>query len=205
MELTLTGDNFYCHGLFIHQDSYLELLQLSDLHLKLHMSNANLRELPLQEHTMMIISYSASDAVKHIGLKAKVLVRELLYSPKHGFLCAIVKLKKNYTCHRIPFILLAKDPNLEFNTIIKILNGELPLRDVGQLNHFKFEEPLYVKGIIANLAAITHPIDTPDTTHTNDAIKITTQQEFYQECPVLKGPRGGKYILKEGRKIYVPS
>ena len=27
--------------------------------------------------------------------------------------------------------------------------------------------------------------------------------EFYKGCPVMKGPRGGKYITKDGKKVYI--
>ncbi len=90
-------------ALFIHEKSYIKVLQKANFHFGLHLLSHN-RELPLVKTAYMKLS---DKIIPNPGKNGNVSILELIYSKSLKLLICIAKLKTNFTCMKIPYIILA--------------------------------------------------------------------------------------------------
>ena len=239
--------NYNCfNGIFIDQDSYINLLRICDKYFDLDMTSSN-RKLPCQRHSYMLLSKNSRDLIKGVGKNASINVKSIFYSSQYNVLACIVQMKNNFTCNKIPHVILAKGSNVKNNalasSIVNELNGTIEdlytpikirgriglcintleeiLDDISIVNGISVQESNNIVTRPEAMFTVEHP-PPPSTVRSvkqfkesqldcedEDKMKITLSKgetetgETYQGEPVIKGPRGGKYIIKEGKKKWV--
>lgn len=248
-------------GAFLNQQSYIELLRITDSYFDLNMTRKE-RKLPCQQHSYMLIARSngQADAIwKGIGRKVSLNIYAVAYNEKYQVLFGLVQLKHNFTCNQQPHIVLAKANGINNVLVSKVLHDSSTRTQVLPVPH-------KVHGKIGVILDSGQEIITPDrkqidgidvyTTHNvvtrpevvytveqpppkqgdflspdefrkfaeqpkpqagqDEVMEITLEKtssgsgavatgETYQGETVMKGPRGGKYIMKDGKKKYVPA
>lgn len=128
-QVNFDGDEAFC-GMFLSQDSYVDLLDLLDQHFSLNMRTAE-RALPLLEHCYMLISRVGSrnasgfkqDLWKHIGRRASITVSSLIYNSEYGVAAALVQMQNNFTCNELPHVVIAKSAKFNMAVIGGILKN----------------------------------------------------------------------------------
>ena len=106
-------------ALFIHQDSYINALRKANFCFGLNLLSSSRRELPLVKTAYMKISDKGT--VKP-GKSARVSIMELIYSKTLKLLVGIARLKRNFTCMTIPYIVLAGSTN--DNIVTGLVSGK---------------------------------------------------------------------------------
>lgn len=243
---------------FLDQQSYKELLQIADTFFHLNMTTHD-RVLPCQKNSYMVLVRTPSPHLwRGIGKNISLTVDRIVYNRQYGVLVALVKLKHNFTCNKIPHIVLAKRDSVNNVLVARILDSESDSMEVAHLC-----SPHRVHGKIGVIIGSGEEILKPDTKTVNglevrttynvvdrpevvytveqpkpqtdstsskfvsfeqfkkmaqeagdkkdkDVMEITLKSkeyatgQTYQGAPVMQGPRGGKYIIKDGKKKYVP-
>lgn len=236
-ELGGSGPSF-CAA-FIDQPSYIELLRLSDHAFGLNMTSRS-RVLPCQQHSYLVLS--RSPPWKGIGRPVSLIVDSILYNAQHGVLLAKVKMKKNFTCNKVPHIIIAKRPgitNIVASHAIDDPTSKIQLctlrvqGKIGVMNNSKEEwiKPVKVTLDGMHVEATNNIVTRPEAVYTveqpldepvapvasksddkKDVMEITLNKSgpsatggTYLGEPIMKGPRGGCYIIKDGKKKYVPT
>ncbi len=254
-------------GVFITQDSYKELLTLVDSYFPLNMLSHE-RKLPCAKHSYMLITKSREHSKLwfNVNKKASLTINKLIYDEQYGIVSALVYLKHNFTCNKIPHIVLAKKNHINRATVNSIINNPSQTSYVVHL-----DPPFRAHGCIGVLAGsgeesdlsvmsgdvlmqrghdivarpeTTLSVENPDPDQSmiisldeykqnQDVIHVREEQadqgtdmkitltvptstaasaqkskeaiatgEVYKGCSVMKGPRGGKFIMKDGKKVY---
>lgn len=159
----LTPDNNAFTAVFVHRESYMELLKQAEMlfHLQLLCKTPSI---PLVKNSYMLISkhrQQPDSTCKNIGLKVNMKVTDLIYN-ELGILVALVYLKKNFTCNHVAHIILAKKPNISNSMINLILNGELA-ESSATISHLEsIKDTLVVHGRIGVMTGNTEecpPVD----------------------------------------------
>lgn len=244
------------NGAFLSQDSYIQLLRLSDTYYdSLKMSTPD-RKLPCQINSYLLISRSPDRLWHGIGKKVSLSIHSLLYNKEYGFLVALVQMKNNFTCNRVPHIVIAKNQNISNALISRVLDTEASAQPRDPASLQELYTPVKIHGKIGVmqgseeeiLEASTSYIDGIEIERTHkyvtrpevsmtvekpllrkpvtnakgdeDSMKISLEPrghagraghadidtgEKYRGETVMKGPRGGKYIMKDNKKVYVPT
>ena len=261
--LNVRDGGAFC-GAFIDQPSYVKLLKLADHAFGLNMTSKE-RTLPCQQHSYLVISRSRP--WRGVGRPVSLTVDSILYNAQHGVLLAIVKMKRNFTCNKVPHIVIAKRPgitNIIASHAIDDPTSKIqlcpPLRvhgKIGVLANSKEEwiQPVKINidgmHVVATNKVVTRPevvytveqpLDIPSPSPSSspssnpssqpapdnqrikpnikfkppasdDVMEITLETGSrsvatggtYMGEPIMKGPRGGCYIIKDGKKKYVPA
>jgi hypothetical protein len=246
-------------GAFIDQPSYIELLRAADAAFQLNMTSRT-RVLPCQQNSYLVMS--RSPPWRGIGRPVSLTVDSILYNSEHGVLLAMVKMKNNFTCNKVPHIVIAKRPgmtNIVASHAIDDSTSKIqlcsPLRVHGKIgvitgSHEEFVKPVRINvdgmHVVATNKVVTRPevvytveqpLDDPRPAPTplkvtpkpkasasasasaskSDVMEITLEKPgsdrgkgsatagTYMGEPIIKGPRGGCYIIKDGKKKYVPA
>ena len=247
----LSNDFITCfNAVFIDQESYIKLLNICDGYFGLDMIKKN-RKLPCQLNSYMLLSREQKDIAKGVGKNVSLNVDRVLYNSEYGILSALVQMKSNFTCNKVPHIILAKNKNISSNSVAsRIINGDTtgyetlyaPIKIKGKVGIItnSSEETLENINIVDGIPvqSTRNIVTRPEALYTveqppppsnilsfdqfkkqskelrnreDETMKITLSSgkdeatgETYQGEPVMKGPRGGKYILKNGKKKWVP-
>lgn len=137
---------FLFTGAFIHEQSYLRLIQMANLYLYLHLQTDN-AELQLLDYTYMYIS-DQNKVPELIGKKVILTVTDLYYSEFIGILIAKIFLKKNITDTLYPLIILAKRDNVPDEMAISLLSNDF---DVSNIRHYHLENFEKIEGKVGFL------------------------------------------------------
>ena len=254
-DLSLLSNDFTTcfNAVFIDQESYIKLLNICDGYFGLDLIKKN-RKLPCQLNSYMLLSREQKDLAKGIGKNVSLNVDKVLYNPEYGILSALVQMKNNFTCNKVPHIILAKSNNISSNAVAsRIINDStngsetlyVPIKIKGKVGVITNspEETLENINIVDGIPVqstrniVTRPealytVEQPppssnilsfdqfkkqsrELRNREETMKITLASgssvgldeatgETYQGEQVMKGPRGGKYILKNGKKKWVP-
>lgn len=136
-------------GAFITLDSYKQLLQSVDSYFGLNMLSST-RSLPCNKHSYMLIKKHIRDRPHQIwcgvGKKVSLVVHSLVYNQQYGMVCGLVHLKANFTCNKVPHIVLAKRKELNRATVHSILEADSP-----HTHRVNLPSPLRVHGRIGVL------------------------------------------------------
>ncbi len=132
-------------ALFVHQESYIELLKKCNFNFGLHLFDKNKRELPIVQSAYMKIS-NGLKKINLIGKNAKLTITEIMYSKPLSIIVCKVKLKKNFTILPIPYIILASRPNFPDKMIYGVLDKTH--ENMGQFYTIPLEEPYIIHGKI---------------------------------------------------------
>ena len=143
-------------ALFIHQDSYIDALRNASFCFGLHLLSSSRRELPLVKTAYMKISNKGT--VKP-GTSARVSVMELIYSKTLKLIVGIARLKRNFTCMPIPYIVLAG--SADDNIVSGLISGKYD--NLGGIVRHSVD--LLMKGKIGNASVDLCqpvPVENPD-------------------------------------------
>lgn len=241
--ISLTTDDIFS-GAFLNQKSYIELLRIADDLYNLNMTSKK-RKLPCQLNSYMLLSRKPEQVWKGISKNVCLNVVGISYNEKYGILAAIVQLKNNFTCNRIPHIVLAKRQGINNVLVSKVLmdsdtqtkplyashrvHGKIGIiADSGEeimnmgtklVNGITMQSTQDVVTRPEVVYAVQQPPPVKESRFKSmeqlqdEVMEITVEKgsggevatgETYQGEPVMKGPKGGKYIIKDGKKKYVP-
>jgi hypothetical protein len=168
------------NGVFLGQDSYKLLLQLSDTYFNLDMYSPK-RKLPCLRNSYMIISRSHHQLLHGIGKKACLTVDKLIYNEHFGVLVALVYMRNNFTCNQIPHIVIAKrDQNIHNAIISRIIDGECSDEFPSQVEQLC--EPIKVRGRIGIMIGSDEIIQS-DIKYV-DGVEVQETQKFVQRPEV---------------------
>lgn len=229
-------------AVFLNQESYRYLLDLVDIYFDLGIRNED-SELPCLIRSYMLISTNHNKL--HVGLNKKVSLKvdKLIYIQKYNIVVASVFLKNNFTCRKIPHIIITKRTDMSAQVVDRILNDEIsgdecdvktlhaPYTVKGRIGvlcnseeELSYDNRTEVRdGLTINYTGkrvfrpeVTHSVENTPPPPKKESKFITFEQfkndssesgskdlGFYQGCQVKKGPRGGKYIVKDGKKVYI--
>ena len=109
-------------GAFLSQQSYVSLLKQIDSNFSLGMLTDK-RVLPCERHSYMLLNKKEKQRWVNIGRNVRIKVHKLLYNRKHGVAVALIHMKNNFTCNRIPHIVLAKKNSINRATVREILQS----------------------------------------------------------------------------------
>jgi hypothetical protein len=199
-------------GAFIDTGSYAELLDIVDIHYSLGMKTSRCPYI-LKQHCFMIISKDIERICGALGKKVKLKISHLIHNSDLGVVAAKVILKDNFiTCNAVPHIVIACKEGLSHSVIRNHIDGEgsvVALREpcclsgmIGVLFNTDIEESPRVRRPEVTVCVDNCP--PPHADQTQDLGKIQ-EEETYLGCVVVKGARGGKYVIKDGKKRYVPA
>lgn len=193
-------------AVFIHEDSYIELLEQAEPLFHLNMFQKD-RKLPLREQAYMFIAFR--DPTFNQGLRVNVDIKGYAYL-ENEYLVALVYLRNNFTEFMNPHIILASRPGLSDDYIRRNLKGKIialpssitikgkvdvhtmPFQPVQSVQPVKrTPEPAEV------IKIMPHPLR-----ETSEVLTLASEEEI-DEPGVFKGPRGGKYRIVDGKKIYL--
>lgn len=224
-------------GVFLSQDSYLELSRLADNYFGL-MSRRPLK------FSYMLITRDQEHITKGVGKYASLKVDRLVYDPDSGILSALVAMKNNFTCNQIPHIILSgsgsgsgsasgiagsADADKIISSVVasaninKVKSLPIPIKVHGKIgimtgerahetssqgrDRARDKSPTCVAQVLPQVQV--NPDRVPDSADTMK-ISIDTGNKsgqatgaLYNGETVFSGPRGGRYILKNGRKKYL--
>ena len=186
-------------AVFIHEDSYIELLQKAEPLFHLNMFHKD-RKFSCRDQSYMFISFR--EPAFNQGVKVNLDIKGYVYL-EGEYLVALVHLKTNFTDIINPHIILANRSDLSDNYIRKNLKGKM----------IPLPEPLNIKGKIDINVLPFEPAVRPFEQEASSTIKIiphpwreTTEKpedKSVEEPGVFKGPRGGKFKIVNGKKKYL--
>ena len=154
------------------------------------------------------------------GITASLTVHALVYNSERGYVVALVRLNNNFTDNPVPHIILCKRGGLLASQIKSdsITGKMVPLDNVkvsGRIGIMtdnneespvvrRLESNLYVERYIPppqlpQPAVAPGPVAPAVTGATGQAAPDTTPEGD----KIYRGPRGGSYILKDGKRIYL--
>jgi hypothetical protein len=227
-------------AVFIHEDSYIELLEEAEPLFHLNMFQKD-RALPLREQAYMFIAFR--DPTFNQGLRVNVDINGYAYL-ENEYLVALVFLRNNFTEFMNPHIILASRPGLSDDYIRRNLKGKIialpssitikgkidvhtmpfevtPFKPVNSFNSFNPEPIQFFTNILKRPELLNRPeplnrselLNRPELLNrseplnrplreTSEVLTIASEEEI-DEPGVFKGPRGGKYRIVDGKKIYL--
>jgi len=212
-------------AVFIHEDSYLELLEKAEPLFHLNMFHKN-RKFPFRDQSYMFLSFR--DPAFNQGVKVNLDIKGYAYL-EGEYLVALVHLKTNFTDFMNPHIILANRADLSDDYIRKNLKGKIiplsePLNIKGKINinvmPFKpTEEPFKPAAEPFKLAEEPFKLAEEPFKLAEEPFKPAMKQELtikliphplrettektLNEPGVFQGPRGGKYQIVDGKKKYL--
>lgn len=182
-------ENSFCAA-FVHQDSYLELLRQCDSNFNLHLMSREKRELQLRNPAYMLISISRTTMKQiSVGTKVGMKITELVYSKPLKLIVGKVYLKKNFTCSKVPHIIIAKDPLMPNQVALGLLDGTFD--HLGDTYRIPFYQPIAVSGKLGLMLG------------SSQENYDRTQQELPRpddELPARKSDMTIAHVLPERRK-----
>ena len=118
------------NGAFLGQESYMELLRLSDTYFDFLQMSTRDRKLPCSRNSYLLISRAKKHLWKGAGKKVSLVVDRLLYNRTYGILVALVQMKNNFTCNNIPHIVIAKNKEVGNAMISRLVMKVLRIRNL---------------------------------------------------------------------------
>jgi hypothetical protein len=190
-------------GLFFDRKSYMSLVNLVKVYFQIDITNNDQYKCLSSSYLLL----SSVDNNLKLGKKAKVKVDGLLQHNHYRVIAAHIYLKNNFTSNDDPHVIVTKPDDITAYDAGRVLKES-------DTEHQYLPTPLIIHGMIG--ALINSGQEKKFTPHqqvvTRPEVTISvdcdpdpesSEKETFMGCPVLKGPRGGKYIIKDGRKKYV--
>jgi hypothetical protein len=215
-------------AVFLAQQSYVNLLDIINIFYGIDLRNP-INKIPCLAQSYMIITKQPDKLKTGIGKTVSLKISHLGYNGT--CFVAFVQLKNNFTDNLQPHIVLSKPQtmtryevsvSLSENLIsYKIVNLPTPYKIHGKIGIMsgsmdeavKFQKGVNILDTTGSYVFINNvPAGRPETTLSvdnfappeTDKIQSETQkQEYYQGCLIHSGKRGGKYIIKDGKKRYL--
>lgn len=183
--------------------------------------------IPFSNNIYMLITRNHSKLGHLIGQKVALKISKLFYDPEEGYIVAEAFIKNNFTCSKIPHLVVATTGKLsrseisdhlcskrgENATILEemysvqgrigvMYNTELEkVKEIKNTQQIVLEENIMIRhtGKKVSKPELSITVDSADLPGT----VVEKGPEMYDGCIVNKGPRGGKYIIKNGKKKYI--
>jgi hypothetical protein len=134
------------NGVFLTQDSYVELLDLVDKYFHICLRDESC-PLPCLTQSYMLISRQKERLKYALNKNVSLKIKSLFYNNKLELLVAIVYLKKNFTDNLCPHIIISKPEKINESYVNKLLNNEEELKDFTKYNNIiKLDEFYTVHG-----------------------------------------------------------
>lgn len=132
------------YGFFIHKDDYMNLIKYCENMFKIFLLNTNINDhlqIILNPPYLVYSKYSKTivpNTLEILGKEVEFNIDKIIYNtePNFQFIVGLVKLKKNWTCNKIPHIILAKNPAINNEIILNIL-----IKNSNYLFDIKYEGP----------------------------------------------------------------
>lgn len=239
-EIKNINDNDF-YAFFINKNGYLYIITYIEQQYNIALSNdskfLNLELMKIPPYLIynkyikpgINIKYDNS-TINILGKEFQLTINKIIISTNLNseFVIGLVLLKKNWTCYEIPFIVFAKNPNLQNYHILNILKNynNYYIYDC----HIKVESKLGLYSHVSNDCASNDnenlkesPLIAPKTPEerptyfesppkTPEEIPIIKKQpkkpkelpeEIEIKTNILKGPKGGNYIIVNNKKKYL--
>lgn len=192
-------------AVFIHEDYYIELLQKAEPLFHLNMFHKD-RKFPCRDQSYMFISFR--EPAFNQGVKVNLDIKGYVYL-EGEYLVALVHLKTNFTDFINPHIILANRSDLSDDYIRKNLKGKMiplpePLNIKGKIdiNIIPFA-PAYKQETTAFKPEVSSQATIKLIPHPWRETSEKSEDKTVEEPGILKGPRGGKFKIVNGKKKYL--
>ena len=205
------------NAVFLTQQSYINLLDLVDVYFNFGMRKQECKLLCLMQ-SYMTISHKPERFKLGVGKNVSLKIDKLIYNPKYEVIIATVLLKTNFTDSNVPHIIISKPKHVTREMSNYILEkGENHIKQlhapytvhgkigimIGTMEEFFSAKTPHLNRVSRPEATLSVDNSPPPSSDNGESAEAEDGPETYMGAPVIRGARGGKYYIKDGKRRYI--